>query len=91
MLYSRITSVVPYIAAQTKLEIKSWLGSSINCNFNKGRLSKQEKTETIFMNYYVTIRSNLEYAVGIAMAGLKHNTCSNLLSRKVEKCYWNPQ
>jgi len=46
MLYSRITLVVPYIAAQTKLEIKSWLGSSINCNFNKGRPSKQEKTAT---------------------------------------------
>jgi len=40
-----ITLVVPYIAAQTKLEIKSWLASGINCKFKKGRLSKQEKTE----------------------------------------------
>jgi len=86
-----LNTVSPYSAAQIKQEIKSWLGSGINRNFNKDRLSKQEKTKTSFSNYYVTIRSNLEYSVGIAMAGLRYNTCSDLLSRKLEICYWNPQ
>jgi hypothetical protein len=84
VLHLRITLVVLNIAAQTKLEIRSWLGRGIICSFTNSRLSKQEKKLrfTSFMNYYITVRSNLKYVVGIAMAGLKYNTCSDLLRRK---------
>jgi hypothetical protein len=79
--------VVIYIAVKIKLEIRSWRGSGIICSFNEGRFSKQEKMSfTSFKYYYITMRSNLKSARGITKVALKYNTCSDLLSKTLEKC-----